>query len=44
MASRTEQSVVAAAGMVQGIALAQFPAARTIFIDPSSTSIRTQMV
>ena len=35
MASRTEQRVVYAAGLVQGIALVAFPAASTIFTDPS---------
>jgi fucose permease len=35
MASRTETTVVYAAGVVQGIALVTFPAASTIFTDPS---------
>jgi MFS family permease len=35
MATRTEQTVVYAAGMVQGIALVTFPAASTILTDPS---------
>jgi MFS family permease len=35
MASPTEQRVVYAAGLVQGIALVAFPAASTIFTDPS---------
>jgi fucose permease len=35
MATRTEQTVVYAAGVVQGIALVTFPAASTILTDPS---------
>ena len=35
MASRAEQRVVSTAGLVQGIALVTFPAASTIFTDPS---------
>ena len=35
MASRTEGTVVYAAGMVQGIVLVTFPAASTIFTDPT---------
>src|SRR6185295_7299089 len=35
VASRTETAVVNAAGVVQGIALVTFPAASTIFTDPS---------
>jgi MFS family permease len=35
MASRNETTVVYAAGVVQGIALVTFPAASTIFTDPS---------
>jgi predicted MFS family arabinose efflux permease len=35
MATRTETTVVNAAGVVQGIALVTFPAASTIFTDPS---------
>src|SRR5580765_2067122 len=35
MASQAEQRVVYAAGMVQGIVLVTFPAASTVFTDPS---------
>jgi MFS family permease len=35
MATQTERTVVNAAGVVQGIALVTFPAASTIFTDPS---------
>src|SRR5262249_54198762 len=35
MATRAETTVVYAAGVVQGIALVTFPAASTIFTDPS---------
>jgi MFS family permease len=35
MATRTETSVVYGAGVVEGIALVTFPAASTIFTDPS---------
>jgi MFS family permease len=43
MASRTEQRVVYAAGVVQGIALVTFPAASTILTDPSEYDLsRTQ--
>jgi hypothetical protein len=35
MASRTESNVVYAAGLVQGIVMVTFPAASTIFTDPS---------
>ena len=35
MATRTETSVVYAAGVVQGIALVTFPAASTILTDPA---------
>ena len=35
MATQTERTVVYAAGVVQGIALVTFPAASTIFTDPS---------
>jgi hypothetical protein len=35
MASRAETAVVYAAGVAQGIALVTFPAASTIFTDPS---------
>jgi hypothetical protein len=35
MATRMEQTVVYAAGVVQGIVLVTFPAASTIFTDPS---------
>jgi hypothetical protein len=36
MATRTEANTVYAAGLIQGIALVTFPAASTIFTDPSS--------
>ena len=35
MASRTERAVVNAAGLVQGIVLVTFPAASTIFTEPT---------
>jgi fucose permease len=39
MASRAETNTVYAAGLVQGIALVTFPAASTIFTDPSQYSL-----
>ena len=35
MASKTETNVVYAAGIAQGIVLVTFPAASTVFTDPS---------
>jgi hypothetical protein len=35
MATRREANVVHAAGLVQGVVLATFPAASTIFTDPA---------
>ena len=36
MASATENRVVNLAGLIQGITLVTFPAASTIFLDPSA--------
>jgi MFS family permease len=41
MATRAESTVVYAAGVVQGIALVTFPAASTIFTDPSEYDLST---